>query len=70
MGYLYIYIDIYIYIYMGYLYIYIYIYIYICIYGVFITKMLIERRDQFYITGLYVFCVFNCEEKLSNRTAM
>ena len=68
MGYLYIYINIYIHIYG--VFIYIYIYIYICIYGVFITKMLIERRDQFYITGLYVFCVFNCEEKLSNRTAM
>ena len=39
-------------------------------YGVFITKILIEQRDQFYITGLYVFCVFNCEEKLLDRTAI
>ena len=26
--------------------------------------------NQFYITGLCIFCVFNCEEKLLDGTAV
>ena len=37
------------------------------IYGVFIRKIFIQKGDQFYVTGLYDFCVFNCEEELLDR---